>query len=316
METLDKKENLFIKFFGDKTFLKVVIAVFLPILIQNAITNFVNLLDNIMVGKIGTEQMSGVAISNQVFFVFNLCIFGAVSGVGIFTAQYYGAKDYEGVRNTLRFALYACALLLVVAELLFPLADEQLISLFLHEGGGEGDIAATLEYGRQYLRIMTIGLPAFAVTSAYANTLRTTGHSTPPMVTGLIAVGVNLFLNYVLIYGHLGAPVLGVKGAAIATVVSRYVEATIIVAYSHISKKTAFFKEVYKTLRISLVNVKKFTMKGLPVMLNETLWSMGMTTLGQSKYIKHSIQFLPRGNHFDGGFGGYYNRQSTRREQT
>ena len=87
------------KFIGDKRFYLMVLGVAMPIMIQNGITNFVSLLDNIMVGQVGTEQMSGVAIVNQLLFIYNLCIFGGVSGAGIFTAQYFGQGNDEGVRN-------------------------------------------------------------------------------------------------------------------------------------------------------------------------------------------------------------------------
>ena len=107
------------KFIGDKAFYKMVLAIAVPIMIQNGITNFVSLLDNIMVGQIGTEQMSGVAIVNQLIFVYNLCIFGGVSGAGIFTAQYYGQKDDEGIRHTFRFKIWMALLLTIGAITVF-----------------------------------------------------------------------------------------------------------------------------------------------------------------------------------------------------
>lgn len=94
------------KLIGTKDFYKLVLSVAVPIMIQNGITNFVGLLDNIMVGQVGTEQMSGVAVANQLLFVFNICIFGAISGAGIFGAQFYGCGNYEGVRNAFRFKLW------------------------------------------------------------------------------------------------------------------------------------------------------------------------------------------------------------------
>ena len=97
MEGIKRKQAFITKFFGDKKFYKMVLAIAVPIMVQNGITNFVSLLDNIMIGRIGTEQMSGAAIVNQLLFVYNLCIFGGVSGAGIFTAQYFGQKDHEGV---------------------------------------------------------------------------------------------------------------------------------------------------------------------------------------------------------------------------
>ena len=94
------------KYIGDRDFYRRLLAILLPVLIQNVITNFVSLLDNIMVGRIGTESMSGVAIVNQLLFVFNLCIFGGLSGAGIFTAQFFGRGDRKGVADTVRAVAY------------------------------------------------------------------------------------------------------------------------------------------------------------------------------------------------------------------
>ena len=101
---------------GNRAFYAMVMAVVLPIIVQNAISNFVNLLDNLMVGRIGTDQMSGVAIANQLIFVFNLAVFGAVSGAGIFTAQFHGAGNEDGVRSTLRYKFLICLVLAVLEE--------------------------------------------------------------------------------------------------------------------------------------------------------------------------------------------------------
>ena len=125
------------KFIGDKQFYKMILMVALPIMIQNGITNFVGLLDNVMVGQLGTEQMSGVAIVNQLVFVFNLCIFGAVAGAGILGAQFYGSGNHEGVRNALRFKLISAGVLTIVCAAILVLFNEPLINAFLHEGGSE-----------------------------------------------------------------------------------------------------------------------------------------------------------------------------------
>ena len=113
MEKVKEKSSFFRKFVGDKRFYLMVLSIAVPIMVQNGITNFVSLLDNIMIGRIGTEQMSGAAIVNQLIFVYNLCIFGGVSGAGIFTAQYFGQKDHEGVRQTLRYKLWMAVILLI-----------------------------------------------------------------------------------------------------------------------------------------------------------------------------------------------------------
>lgn len=194
------------KFFGDRAFYKHLIAVMLPILVQNAITNFISLLDNIMVGQVGTEQMSGVSIVNQLIFVFNLCIFGTISGAGLFGAQFFGKGDHEGVRHTFRFKLYSIAIIVTGALVLFICCGEPLILLYLHEGSETGDLALTLKYAKEYLAIMLIGLLPFALTQVYSSTLREVGHNVQPMTAGIVGVCVNLAFNYVLIFGKLGAP--------------------------------------------------------------------------------------------------------------
>ncbi len=187
-----------------------VLAVAVPIMIQNGITNFVNLLDNIMVGQIGTEQMSGVAIVNQLMFVFNICIFGGVSGAGIFTAQYHGCGDHKGVRDTFRIKLLICFAITAAGMIIFFFQGKQLISLYLHDAGETGSLEATLGYADKYLRVMMIELIPFAVIQAYSGTLRETGETMLPMKAGIAAVLVNLMLNYILIFGKFGAPALGV----------------------------------------------------------------------------------------------------------
>ena len=129
MENTAGKVSFRKKFIGDKAFYKMVLAIAIPIMIQNGITNFVSLLDNIMIGRIGTEQMSGAAIVNQLLFVYNLCLFGGVSGAGIFTAQYAGQKDHEGVRQTFRYKLWLVIILTIITVLLLISSGEALIGM-------------------------------------------------------------------------------------------------------------------------------------------------------------------------------------------
>ena len=180
------------KCIGDKKFYRMVFLIVVPIIIQNGITNFVSLLDNIMVGQVGTEQMSGVAIVNQFMTVFNICIFGGVSSAGIFTAQFYGQGSQEGVRNTFRFKFMVCILMAVLAIGMFGVAGDKLIMLYLHEGAQGGNIAKTLEYGKEYLAVMVFGIVPYAVSQTYASTLRETGQTVLPMKAGIVAVLVNL----------------------------------------------------------------------------------------------------------------------------
>ncbi len=267
---------------GDRQFYKMVLAIVIPIIIQNAITNFVNLLDNIMVGQVGTEQMSGVSIANQLLFVFNLCVFGGISGAGIFSAQFQGADNQEGVRHCFRYKLWACALLLGAALAVFLMGGEFLITRFLHDEADPERVAVTLAHGMAYLRILLFGLLPFALTQVYAGTLRETGETKLPMFAGIVAVFVNLLFNWLLIFGNLGFPKLGVEGAAIATVISRYVELSIVIGYTHThANRYRFVNGLYASLRVPKALAQDITVKGLPLLINEGLWSMGMTMLAQ-----------------------------------
>ncbi|MBR2019217.1 MAG: MATE family efflux transporter [Clostridia bacterium] len=270
------------KYIGNRAFYKSLLAVMLPILVQNGITNFISLLDNVMVGQVGTEQMSGVSIVNQLLFVFYLCIFGAISGAGLFSAQFFGKGDHEGVRHTFRFKLYSSLVLYALAMGIFLALGEPLIELYLHEGGETGDIALTMRYAKEYLAISLIGLLPYTVTQIYAGTLRETGHTVPPMLAGILGVLVNLSLNYVLIFGKLGAPTLGVEGAAIATVIARFAEGIALILWTHAHpQKCEFIKGVYRSWRVPSALMKQILRTGTPLLLNETVWAAGQAVLLQ-----------------------------------
>lgn len=270
------------KYIGDRAFYKMVLGIAIPIMIQNGVTNFVSLLDNMMVGQLGTAQMSGVAIVNQLLFVFNLCIFGAVSGAGIFSAQFWGQKNHEGVRDAFRFKLILGAIICVVGVMLFALLQRPLIELYLHDGDDPVLIQETLKYGQEYLMVMLIGLVPFAISQVYGSTLREMGETVIPMIASVAAVAVNMSLNYVLIFGKLGLPCLGIIGAAIATIISRFVECLIVVLWTHIhSEKYLFIQGAYRHFHVPASLAKQILLKGTPLILNETLWALGMAALNQ-----------------------------------
>ncbi|MDO4295643.1 MAG: MATE family efflux transporter [bacterium] len=270
------------KWIGDRDFYKMVMIVAIPIMVQNGITNFVSLLDNIMVGQVGTEQMSGVAIVNQLIFVFNLCIFGGLSGAGIFTAQFYGQGNQEGIRSTIRAKIWMAIVITILAELIFWNFGDRLISLYLHENNDPAGNAAALQHGMAYLRIMMIGLLPFMFVQVYSSTLRETGETILPMKGGILAVAVNMMLNYVLIFGKLGLPALGVRGAAIATVTSRFAECFFVLTWTHRHKeKNSYIEGLYRSMKVPAKLVGQIVKKGMPLLVNETLWSAGMAILLQ-----------------------------------
>lgn len=275
------------KYLGDKQFYKMIMTIALPIIIQNVMTNFVNLLDNVMVGQLGTDQMTGVAVVNQLFFVFNLAVFGGMSGAGIFSAQYFGQNNSKGVRNVFRMKTIIGIVLLIVSLTIFILYYEPLINMFLHEGGSSGNIEKTYDFAKTYLFIMLIGIPPFIITNCYGTTLKEAGQTMLPMIAGVAAVLVDLVFNYLLIFGSFGFPKLGVAGAAIATAMSRYVECLILTIYTHShSYKFDFIKGVYRSMKVPVSLAKNVLTKGTPILINELLWSAGLTIQTQALSIR------------------------------
>ena len=271
------------KFIGDKRFYRMVLTLVVPIVIQQGITNLVNLLDNVMVGGLGTESISAVAIVNQILMVFNMTVFGGLSGAAIFGAQFFGKGDQDGMRHTFRVKLYFGVLTTLLAVGLLVVRGEGFIDLFLRGESDGGDVALTLAEGMRYLQVMLWGLIPFMVVQVYAGTLRETGETVAPMVGSVIAIVLNLVLNYLLIFGHLGCPRMGVTGAAVATVISRYVEMVYILAHTHAHpEKYPFIQRLFSSLYVPGALVKKIVVTGLPLLLNEVLWSLGMTFINQS----------------------------------
>lgn len=275
------------KYIGDAAFYKRYLCLALPMILQNAITNLVSFLDNIMVGQLGTEPMSGVAIVNQLIFVYNLAIFGAVSAASIFGAQYFGKGNHKGHMHSFRFKLYATLTVTAVTILLFITKGSALISLYLTDTTGSGATEVALQYGLEYLAIMMVGLIPFAINQSYATNIKETGQTLIPMIASFVAVGMNAILDYVLIFGLGPIPKLGVAGAALATVIARYIEALIVIVWAHAHKeKNRYLEEAYRGFGIPKSEFKAIIIKGFPLMLNEILWAAGMTTVTQCYSIR------------------------------
>ena len=269
------------KLFGTKEFYKAALIIALPMMIQNGLTSCVNLLDNLMVGSLGTESMTGVSIANQLLFVYQLTVFGGVSGAGIFTAQFFGKSDDEGVRYTMRFKLIVTMLLAAIAAVLFSTAGDRLIELFLY-ADDVNDVGLCRSESLRYLKVMLLTTFPFALTQVYGDTLRSCGHTTVPMYAATVAILVNLVGNYILIFGKLGFPALGVEGAAIATLMARIAESAILVVWTHThARRYSFIAGVWRTLYIPVSLVKLISVKGMPLLFNEVFWSLGMTVVAQ-----------------------------------
>lgn len=271
------------RYIGDKNFYKVVFSVAIPIIIQNAVTSFVSLLDNIMVGQVGTLPMSGVSVTNNLLNVCNLTIFGAVAAVSLFGAQYAGRKDNEGMRYCLRLKLIIAIAVTALFILGFLFFGSPLIHLYMDSSVNTPDqIAETAGYAEEYMKIMLFGLIPFSISQAYSATVRETGRTKLPMVSSLVAVLVNFCFNFVLIFGYLGFPKLGIAGAAIATVISRFAELGVLVFGVYRSRDYFVFSQgLFQNFSIPTHLIKEVIKRGTPLVLNELLWSVGIAAIAQ-----------------------------------
>ena len=273
---------MFRSLIGTRKFYRSVLTLLIPIVVQQFITNFVSLLDNVMVGRLGREAISAASIANSVLMVFMLSVFGGISGISIFGAQFYGKGDMDGMRHTFRLKIMFSVLVSAAAIAVYLLFGEGFIQAFLQGESNGGDLALTLEGSVGYLRVMLVGLLPFAVVQVYASTLRESGETVAPMIAGICAILTNLFLNWVLIFGHLGAPALGVRGAAIATVISRYVELLVVVVHAHRhTVKYPFMNGVYSSLHVPRALIRRVLPTASPLMVNEILWSLGITFINR-----------------------------------
>lgn len=271
----------------DRTIYKRALRLAVPMMIQNGITNMVTLVDNVMVGSLGTEAMTAVSIVGQLIFVFNLAVFGGISGPGIYGAQYYGQRNMEGFRNTVRIKMWICAFCALMGTLVFLAFGRGLIGLYLHGESATVDAAATLDYAMQYLNIMLLTIVPFVITQIYASSLRETGDSVKPMAAGIVSVCVDIVFNYLLIYGKFGFPKLGVRGAAIATLMARVIEMLVVIIWAHMQKeKHEFLPGLYRTLRVPKEIALKIIKKGLPIFFNEFLWAGGIAALTQAYSVR------------------------------
>lgn len=255
--------------FEDKGFFKTMFKLAIPIALQNLILSSLNLVDSIIIGGLGDKAIASVGLANQYFFLFNLLLFGITSGSAIFTAQFWGKRDIPNIRRVLGICLVTggtAAILFTIGGLFFP---EQFIGFFSKD-------ADVIHLGGQYLRIIVLSYLATSITFSYSFILRSTGQVKVPMFVSVIALGINTFLNYSLVYGYFGFPKLEVKGSAIATVIARLIEVTLllIIVYSQKLAVAASLSELFDLSRSFVYRFFKIT---IPVILNESMWALGVS---------------------------------------
>ena len=281
------------KFIGDKAFYRTMIVILLPLVIQQGFTSFVNMLDTLMVGSLGEESLSAVGVVNQILMVFNLTLFGGLSGISIFGSQFAGKNDVDGMRQSFRAKMYFGLAVVVLGLIVLLSFGDTFIGVFM---AGEVDAARAsfaLQEGHDYLHIMLWGLLPFALVQCYAGSMREMGKTVAIMFASIIAILTNLVMNFLLIYDVRQMTVLGqtftmwgaglgVRGAAYATVISRFVEMAIVLTYAHLHQnRYVFLRGAFRNGYVPLSLLKKVAITGSPLLLNEVLWSLGMTFINQ-----------------------------------
>ena len=250
-------------------FFRTLITIALPIILQNLMQSLVNMLDTIMVGQLGSVAIAAVGLGNQIFFLLNMVLFGVSSGAAIFVAQYWGKKDIAGIRQTLGLALTLATVIATIFTVAAVFAPYFLIGLYSKD-------PAVVESGGRYLRIVALSYPVTAISFVFAQGFRSTEHVRLPMVATLISLVANGILNYLLIFGIGFFPELGVLGAAVATVISRTLEFAILVVVGY-RKKYEIAARLKEFFSYKFDFVARYIRIALPVIINETLWGLGIT---------------------------------------
>ena len=222
-----------------------------------------------MIGQLGETAIASLGLSNQIFFLLILFLFGISSGSAIFTAQYWGKGDLLNLRKVMGIGLtmaITVALFYTVLALLIP---EKILSIYTTD-------QAVIELGSEYLRIVGVGYIFTAITLTFMSVLRSTQNVRLPMVITIIALTTNVILNYCLIFGNFGFPELGVRGAALGTTISRIFETCLMIFFAYRTRTAAAVK--LHELKYSFSFFKKVLRTSLPAAINEVFWSLGITT--------------------------------------
>lgn len=251
---------------NNKEFYSKMIKIALPVMLQNFVASFLNMIDTVMVGKLGETEIAAVGIANQYFFFFNMFMFGMCAGCGVFISQYWGKKDIKNIKRILGIGLISAFIVSSAFMLLGYLIPNRIVAAFNHE-------AAIIDLGVRYLKIVLISYIFTGITFVFSFSLRSIGNAVQPMIISIIALACNAFLNYVFIFGNFGAPAMGVEGAALATLIARVVETTALIM-SIYSRKGVLAASIKELADIKFDFVKKSYRTIFPVILNDVCWGL------------------------------------------
>ncbi len=253
---------------SNEIFFRTIITLIIPITLQNLISSSLNMIDNLMIGELGEAAIAGTGLVNQYFFIFTLTLAGINAGASIFISQFWGRRDEENIGKMLGLDIVISLIVGILFSLLALFYPEKVMRIFVKD-------IEVIRIGAQYLKIISVTFIMTAITQAYSTVLRCTGIAGAPMYGSLIGVLVNAFLNWVLIFGNLGMPALGVQGAAIATGIARFVEMIFVLVNAY-TVTDILPRKITHMLNFDFNYIKVYFRTSIAVILNEIAWSVGI----------------------------------------
>lgn len=253
----------------NKSFYKLLVSLCIPMIVQNLISSSVNVVDTVMISSLGESSVASIGVANQFFFLFNMTLYGITGGAGIFISQFFGKKDVNNIRSVTGLSTILAFLVSCLFFLPALIAPKLIINIFSHD-------SEVVKLCIEYFSIVTFSYPIIAISTVFSMGARSVRNPKLGMICSTIALGTNIVLNYGLILGNFGLPALGVKGAALATVIARIIELVLITSYIYFIKKDYILRfNLNDVKRIKADFLKTFASKSLPILLNDSLWAFG-----------------------------------------
>ena len=256
-------------FLFEKDFFKTVFAITLPIAMQNVISFGVNAMDSIMLGSLGDIAVSGANLGGQPFFLMSMAGFGLAGGGNVLISQYWGQNNREVIRKVMRISMLAVTVIAVLASFVCFFFPYQVMSLYTHEAEVQAAAAG-------YLKVISVGFVFYAIANNYMSSLRAVENVKMSTVVYCMSFFVNVFFNYIFIFGKFGAPEMGVVGAAMGTLIARIFEFVCITLYMYFIEKKVCYR-MHCMFKLDATLIPDFIHHALPVVGNEMVWGLGAT---------------------------------------